>query len=117
MKINSSFNFTGGKGKGPEKIRIDAKCPVCNSLYDFGHLDVIQEEDGATLMYIKCSVCGSAALSIIALGAFGLKVASTVTDLERDEVMHFQGESPIGSEEVLDLHEDLDRSDNWLESL
>jgi hypothetical protein len=107
----------GGKPGKPERIKIDAKCTVCGSLYDFGKLEVLQEEDGATLMYIKCSVCHSAALSIIALGAFGVKVASALTDLERDEVMFFQEEDFIKSSEVLQLHEDLEKQDNWFKSL
>ncbi|MDP2683773.1 MAG: hypothetical protein Q8P20_01825 [bacterium] len=108
------FQGHGGKPGKPERIKIDAKCSVCGSLYDYGKLDVIQEEDGATLMYIKCSVCQSAALSIIALGAFGIKVASALTDLEKEEVMHFQDEQPIKSEEVLALHEDVEKTDNFL---
>lgn len=103
-----------GKPGKPERIKIDAKCSVCGSLYDFGKLEVLQEEDGATLMYIKCSVCQSAALSIVALGAFGIKVASALTDLEKDEVMYFQDEQPIQSEEVLALHEDVEKKDNFL---
>lgn len=113
---NSSNKFGSGDNK-PDKIRIDAKCPVCGSLYDFGLLDVIQEEDGSTLMYIKCTVCQSAALSIVALGAFGIKVASVLTDLERDEVMRFQDESSIKSEEVLDIHEALELTDNFLNQI
>jgi len=125
MKIIGGTNFPGGPGVPdkpgrpgkPERIKIDAKCPVCNSLYDFGRLEVIQEEDGATLMYIKCSTCHSAALSIIALGAFGIKVASMITDLEKDEVMRFQEERPVQDEEVLQLHEMLDKADNFLDEL
>lgn len=107
----------GGKPGKPERIKIDAKCSVCGSLYDYGKLDVIQEEDGATLMYIKCSVCQSAALSIVALGAFGIKVASVLTDLEKDEVVFFQEEEPINSEEVLALHEGIEKTDNWFDDL
>jgi len=68
-------------------------------------------------MYIKCSVCQSAALSIIALGAFGIRVASAITDLERDEVMRFQEGAQVQSEEVLELHEMLEKRDNWLDSI
>ena len=122
MKIIGGTNFPGmpglpGKPGKPERIKIDAKCPVCGSLYDYGRLEVLQEEDGATLMYIKCSVCHSAALSLIALGAFGIKVASVVTDFEKDEVMRFQEEKPVQSEEVLQLHEELERTDNFLEKM
>ena len=103
-----------GKPGKPERIKIDAKCSVCGSLYDYGKLEVLQEEDAATLMYIKCSVCQSAALSIVALGAMGIKVASALTDLEKEEVMRFQDEEPINSEEVLDLHEGIEKTDNFL---
>lgn len=125
MKIIGGTNFPGvpgipgkpGRPGRPERIKIDAKCPVCNSLYDFGRLEVIQEEDGATLMYIKCSTCHSAALSIIALGSFGIKVASVITDLEKDEVMRFQEEHSVQSEDVLELHEMLAKTDNFLEKI
>jgi len=109
-------SFPNKFGK-PERIRIDAKCPVCGSLYDFGRLEVIQEEEGASLMYIKCSVCDSAALSIIALGSFGVKVASTLTDLEQEEVMRFQDAPTVKSEEVLELHESMDAKDNFLDTI
>ncbi len=112
--------FNSGKdsnGKGPERIRIDARCPVCHSAYDFGRLEVLQEEEGATLMYIKCPVCQSATLSLIAFGSFGLKVASAITDLEKEEVMDVQDQRPIQSEEILRLHEDLEKTDNWFNNL
>ena len=96
---------------------MDARCPVCGNLYDFRKLEIIEEEGGATLMYIKCSSCQSAALSIIALGSFGIKMASVLTDLEQDEVLRFQEEKSLQSEEILELHEDLDKTDNFLEKI
>jgi len=117
MKINSNFNFPGGKGKGPERIKIDAKCPVCGSLYDFNRLEILQEDGGATLMYIKCTTCQSAALSMIALGPFGIKMATALTDLEQDEVLAFQDGELVSSEDVLLIHEALDKTDNWLEKI
>ena len=119
MKIIGGNKFPGVPGQSgkPERIKIDAKCPVCGSLYDFGKLEVLQEEDGASLMYIKCSVCSSAALSIIALGSFGIKVASVITDLERDEVMRYQDEKLISGEEVLSVHESLELTDNFIDNI
>ena len=96
---------------------MDARCPVCGNYYDFRRLEIIEEENGATLMYIKCQSCQSAALSMIALGPLGIKMASILTDLEQDEVMRFQDESPINAEEVLDLHEDLEKTDNFLKDI
>lgn len=112
MKISNNFNQFK-----PERIKMDARCPVCGNYYDFRKLEIIEEENGATLMYIKCQSCQSAALSMIALGPLGIKMASVLTDLEQDEVMHFQDENPLSSEEVLDLHEDLEKSDNFLEQV
>lgn len=117
MTPTKNFKNKFGGGFKPERIKIDAKCPVCGSLYDFGRLEVLQEEEGATLMYIKCSVCQSASLSLVAIGGFGLKVASVVTDLERDEVLHFQEAAAVGGEEVLDLHEQLQTRDNFLDAI
>ncbi|MFA5051643.1 MAG: hypothetical protein WC544_01105 [Patescibacteria group bacterium] len=114
--MNSVPSFPGKFGK-PERIKIEAKCPVCGSLYDFGKLEVIQEEEGASLMYIKCSVCQSAALSLIALGSFGVKVASTLTDLEQEEVLQYQDAPAVRSEEVLELHEQMEKTDNFLKSI
>lgn len=111
---SNNFRSNFGGGFKPERIKIDARCPVCGSLYDFGKLEVLEEEEGATLMYIKCAVCQSAALSIIAFGTAGLKVASVVTDLEQEEVLHFQDQQAIKGEEVLALHEELAKTDNWL---
>lgn len=112
MKISNNF----GQFK-PERIKMDARCPVCGNYYDFRKLAIIEEEDGATLMYIKCGNCQSAALSMIALGPFGIKMASVLTDLEQDEVMRFQDENPLSSEEVLDLYEELEKADNFLEQI
>jgi len=112
MKISNNF----GQFK-PERIKMEARCPVCGNLYDFRQLEVIEEENGATLMYIKCQSCQSAALSMIALGPSGVKMASVLTDLEQDEVMRFQDENPLSSEEVLDLYESLEKSDNFLKNI
>jgi len=126
MQITGGTNIPGKPGQHgqpgrpgkPERIKIDAKCPVCGSMYDFGRLEVLYEEDGATLMYIKCSVCQSAALSIIAFGTFGLKVATALTDLEQEEVMQFQDQKPaVRSEEVLQLHEMMEKTDNFLNTI
>ena len=111
MKLSNRFN-----GFKPERIKIDAKCPVCGSLYDFKRLEILVEESCATLMYIKCSNCQSAALSMIALGPYGVKMSSILTDLEQDEVLKFREEEPITSEEILDLHEYLDKTDNFLDN-
>jgi len=115
MKISNNFN--GKTPKGPDRIKIDAKCPVCNSAYDFNRLEILQEESGATLMYIKCSNCQSAALSMIALGPMGIKMATALTDLEQDEVLFFQEGKAISSEDVLEIHEDMNKIDNWLEKI
>ncbi|MDD5039885.1 MAG: hypothetical protein PHY34_01920 [Patescibacteria group bacterium] len=120
MKIMNGSDFPGmpkRPGGKPERIKIDARCPVCGTLYDFGKLEVLLEEDGATLMYIKCSVCDSAALSIIALGSFGLKVATALTDLEQDEVLRFRDEAAVKSEDVLTLHEAMEKTDNFLQNI
>lgn len=109
MKLSNRFN-----GFKPGRIKIDAKCPVCGHLYDFQRLEIIEEDNGATLMYIKCPSCQSAALSMIALGPMGVKMASILTDLEQDEVIRFQDELPLASGEVLDLHEELEKPDNFL---
>lgn len=118
MKISNNIPGGGpGKPGKPERIKIDARCPVCGNMYDFGHLEVLYEEEGGTLMYIKCSVCQSAALSIIAFGSFGLKVATALTDLEQNEVLRFKEQQPIDSEDVLELHEALGKTDNFLDSI
>ncbi|MBI5037208.1 MAG: hypothetical protein HZC01_00655 [Candidatus Kerfeldbacteria bacterium] len=106
---NNHFSGAGTPGNGrSERIRIDARCPVCQTMYDFNRIEVLQELDGATLMYIKCAVCQSGAMSLIALGSFGLKVASALTDLKQNEVLRFQGNRPVKSEDVLALHQLLE---------
>ncbi len=88
---------------------MDARCPVCSTLYDLRQLEVIQDEEGTTLLYIKCAVCQSAALSVVSLGPMGIRMSSILTDLEQHEVMRFQDVDALASGEVLELHEALNK--------
>lgn len=99
----------------PEMIRADVQCPICNERYDFTNLQVLDEQDGSTLLYIQCSHCMAPSISAISLGQGKLQFTTTVTDLSRDEVLGSREREMLQDDEVLEIHARLYTQDNFLD--
>jgi len=78
-------------------------------MYEANNYTFLAERDQHVLTYVKCSQCGSAILSLLTLNQQGLQAVGLVTDLTSDEVVHFEQSQPVSTNDVLQLHEALEK--------
>jgi len=90
-------------------IRFNARCPVCQEQYDMQHLRILGERDQQVLTYIDCTHCSTAMVSILSISPQGMTAQGAVTDLTPEEVAGSEDISAIGTDDVLAIHDFLDR--------
>ncbi len=90
-----------------ESLRNIAYCPVCHHHYNPIQAKVVEEGNGAHLIYVKCNRCQSSILALILAGSFGISSVGLITDLDSYEVSKFCRLSPISSNEVIKVHQKL----------
>lgn len=106
--INPPNNLNGFGGRSPEEtLRLVSYCPVCHYHYNPVEAKVLEENDGAHLVYIKCRRCRSAILALIMANNFGISSVGLITDLDSYEVTKFKDIEAIGDDDVLELYEKL----------
>lgn len=93
-------------------LRLNGRCPVCNTLYDLNRFKILAERDQHALTYIQCSQCGSALLTLLTMNPHGLQAIGLVTDLSSDEVVNFESGEPVSVDDVIIVHDALDRDIN-----
>lgn len=93
-------------------LHLNGRCPICNTMYDLQKFKILAERDQNVLTYIQCSQCGSALLSMLSMGPQGVRAVGLVTDLTSDEVMHFEGSQRVSVDDVLELHEAMEKDAN-----
>lgn len=98
-------------------IKAEAFCTICGKRFDFLRLQVLDEQDGATLMYIRCGHCMTGSISSISVGQGKLKFVTAPTDLTEEEIMHFRDEDQLIADNVLEIHAHLESHENFLETI
>ncbi|MFA5029462.1 MAG: hypothetical protein WC518_01775 [Patescibacteria group bacterium] len=95
-------------------LKIVANCPVCHYHYNPGEAKVLEENEGAHLIYLKCRRCYSAILVLIMANNFGISSVGLITDLDSHEVMKFKAAKETNSDDVLSVHQLLENnSSGW----
>jgi hypothetical protein len=102
MALPSNFNHN--------IIRLNVRCPICGDIYDWQRLKILGERDQQVLTFIDCNACATAVLSVLSMGPNGMTAQGLVTDLTLEEVFDYSEEDVISSDEVLDMHELLEKS-------
>ncbi|MFA6042320.1 MAG: hypothetical protein WCV85_04340 [Patescibacteria group bacterium] len=103
------FQFpTFNQESKPDHLRLDGHCPNCGKLFDFRKTQVLAEEQGVTLMYLKCSQCALAAVATMTMSPQGLMFRGLVTDLTAQDVLKFKDQGSVSSDDIVDLHMHLD---------
>jgi len=109
MYKNNQFNQFDSRN-----LRINGRCPVCNSMYDIQKIRILGEKDQSVLVYIECPFCGASVVSILSLGQMGMQAQGMVTDLTVDEIMTQDPDQEINSDDVLEIHSLLENDENIL---
>ncbi len=100
--------FPPNFNKSPEEaIKLVSYCPICHYHYNPIEAKILEEDDGAHLLYIKCRRCKSSVLALINFSPFGVSSFGLVTDLDGSEVLKFKNGSCLSSDDVLAVYEAL----------
>lgn len=84
-------------------------CPVCSLRYNPLEAKVIEEANNAHLIYIKCRHCQAAILALIFANSLGISSVGIITDLNSDEIIKFKSAEPINCDDVIEIHQLLNR--------
>ncbi|MFA4871614.1 MAG: hypothetical protein WC610_00935 [Patescibacteria group bacterium] len=102
--IQPMFDF----GRLPEDtLRLVSYCPVCHCHYNPLEAKILDENETAHLIYVKCGRCKSAIVALILANSFGVSSVGLITDLDSQEVNKFRESAKINSDELLGVYEAL----------
>lgn len=85
------------------------QCPVCASEYEEDGTSVIEESEEAEVLHLSCRNCRVALLVCNVESPLGMSSIGTLTDLSADDTRRFRERDSFTSDDVLDLHEFLER--------
>lgn len=103
---NDMFS-NSGKRSADDSMRVISACPVCHRTYTPLEARVLDENDGAHLLYIKCRYCHSALLALVLANNLGISSIGMLTDLESQEVNKFRAQASLTADDVIAIHHEL----------
>lgn len=98
----------GKDGNKSDHLRLDGHCPSCGNLFDFRKTQVLAEENGSTLLHLKCGNCGTSAVATMTMSPQGLMFRGMITDLTAQDVMKFKDVNDVDSDDIMELHKVLE---------
>jgi C4-type Zn-finger protein len=84
------------------KLMSTIKCSVCGEHYEANDIKVLGHRDNIWFLNVSCSACHSRAL--VAATIKEGEPSEAVTELTEAELTKFVEASPIGADDILDLH-------------
>ena len=98
-----------------ENLKLVSYCPLCENRYNLLEARVLEENETASLIYIRCRNCQSSILALIFNNQTGVGSVGLVTDLTADEVMKYRSGEGVTENDALDLYQVLQKTDSMLE--
>lgn len=98
-------------------LRLIATCPFCSTTYNLTGAKVLAEREDAHLLHLECVKCGSAVVALVMTNGTGVNSVGLVTDLTSEDVVKFTGTEAINTDDVLAIHEALERPGSFLEAV
>ena len=84
---------------------ISSYCPVCHSRYNPIEAKILEENDEAHLVHIRCRHCQVAILALVLVNNLGVSSLGLVTDLNSEEVLKFKDLPPVTCDDVITTHQ------------
>ncbi len=95
-------------GSTPDGIKkLISYCPLCEKSYNPFKARILDEKDGAHLVHIQCSECGSSIVALIMMSSLGISSVGLITDLTGEDVIKFKDTNRLTANEVLEVHQIL----------
>ena len=100
-----------------EGLKMISHCPVCHYSNTAIEAKIIEENDNAHLIYIKCRRCQSAVLALFSASGFGLSSIGIITDFDSQEIATFKELSKVDSDDVLLVYQHLLKDEQLIETM
>lgn len=82
-------------------LKFVSRCPVCQVEHNPSETALLEEYDGAHLIYVKCNSCGSGVVASLVPSQNGLASLGLVTDLSGFEIKRAKDWSRINEDDLL----------------
>ncbi len=91
-----------------ENLKLVSYCPLCENKHNATEAKVLDENEGAKLVYIHCKKCGTNVVAVVfhtPIGPFGMGSMGIVTDLTAEDVLKFREKVDIECDDAIELYE------------
>jgi len=104
MISGPSFQSVPSQGPFQGTIQLISRCPLCNAVYQPSATRILVEQNDAHLIHLECGMCQGGVVAVIITNLLGVHSVGLVTDLTPEDVLRFRTASPVGSDDIIDLH-------------
>src|SRR3990167_8528966 len=98
-----------------ENLKLVSYCPLCENKHSSTEAKILDDNDGAKLVYIKCKKCYTSVVAVVIQNALGMSSVGVITDLTSNDVLKFRQTQDISTDDVLNIHEFLAKNKKDLE--
>lgn len=97
-----------------EGLRLISYCPLCHTNFNPFKIKILEEKGDSHLLHTECQCCHSSVVILVLASELGVSSVGLVTDLTGDEVMKFKNSSEVTSDDVIEIHMELNRKQVFL---
>lgn len=90
-------------------------CPLCNYEYQTINAKILDDNEEAQLIYIRCPNCLSSIVVLVLSSGPFLSSIGMITDLNEEDVLKLKNSGHIQEEDILNLHKVLKSKNFCLE--
>ncbi len=88
-----------------EGLKMMTHCPVCHYQYNPMEAKVLDENDNAHLIHVKCRRCQSSVVALVMTNSFGISSIGLITDLDGLEIIRFRDMAKVEADDVIEAFE------------
>jgi hypothetical protein len=92
-------------------LKFLSDCPVCHRKKFPADIKLLEELDDSHLLHVRCKICESSLVVMVTMGEQGISLVGILTDLQSDEVGLISDRGSLQSDDIIDLHLDLQKKD------
>ena len=90
-------------------LRLIKQCPSCQTKYTQSQAKILDFTKTGALIYFSCPTCSSSLVAKILETPFGVVGSAMLTEFEPREVLKFQNLAAINIDDLLKLHQSLEK--------
>ncbi len=104
--MNKQAKYYQHSQLGDGLTRLISYCPLCERSYESPlRAKILDERDGAHLVHLQCSSCGSSVVALVLTSSLGITSVGLITDLTGEDVLRFKDQLSVAVNDVIELHQ------------